>query len=55
MCLVNSVVHPYVENFVIIFVDDIFIYSENEEENVNHLVVVLRLQRDHQLHENLSK
>jgi len=33
MHLMNSVLHPYLDKFVILFIDDIFIYSKNEEEN----------------------
>jgi len=45
----------YLDKFVIVFMDDILVYSKNEEENVEHLVVVLRLLREHQLHAKLSK
>jgi len=51
----NSVLHPYLEKFVIVIIDDIFIYSKNEEENVKHLAAVLRLMREHQLYANFSK
>ena len=55
MCLMNSVLHPYLDNFVIVLIDDIMEYFKNEEENVEHLVVVLRLLREHQLYAKLSK
>jgi len=55
MCLMNIVLCPYLEKFVILFIDDIFIYSKNEEENVEHLATVLRLLRDHQLYANIKK
>ena len=55
MCLMNSVLCPYLDKFVIMFNDDILIYSKNEEENVKHLAAVLRLLREHQLYVNLSK
>lgn len=55
MCLMNSMLHTYLENFVILFIKDIFIYSKNEEDHVEHLAKILILIRDHQLYTNLSK
>lgn len=49
MCLMNSVLHPYLEKFVIVFIDDILVYSKNEEENAKNLEKMLRLLREHQL------
>ena len=37
MCLMNSVLHPYLDKFFIVFIDDILVYSKNEEEHVKHL------------------
>ena len=31
MCLINSVVHRYLDQFLIVFIDDILVYSKNEE------------------------
>ena len=42
MCLMNSVLHKYLDKFVIIFIDDILIYSKNEEEHKEHLKLVLQ-------------
>jgi len=55
MCLINSVLCPYLDNFVIVFIDDILVYSKNEEEHVEHLAVMLRLLRENQLYAKLSK
>eukprot|EP00253_Pinus_taeda_P018170 PITA_18170 len=55
MCLMNSVLYPYLDKFVFVFIDDILIYSKYEEEHIKHLVAVLRLLREHQLYAKLSK
>lgn len=55
MCLMNSVLHPYLDNFGIVFIDDILIYSNNEEEHAEHLEIVLRLLRENQFYAKLSK
>ena len=55
MCLMNSVLHPYLDKFVIVFIDRILVYSKNEEEHAEHLSTVLRLLRENQLYSKLSK
>jgi len=45
-CLMNSVLWHYMDNFVIVFIDDILIYSKNEEEHAKHLEIVLILLRE---------
>ena len=55
MCLMNSVLHPYLDKFVIVFIDDILVYFKNEEEHAKHLEVALRLLREHQLYAKLNK
>ena len=55
MCLVNSVFSRYLEKFVLVFLDDIIVYSKNEEEHAEHLRLTLQLLREHQLYAKLSK
>jgi len=55
MCLMNSDLCPYLENFEIVFIDNILIYSKNEEEQAEHLATMLRLLRENQLYAKLSK
>lgn len=47
MRLMHSVFHPYLDNFVLIFIDDILIYSKSAEEHREHLRMVLELLRKH--------
>ena len=55
MDLMHRVFHPYLDRFVVVFVDDILIYSETEEDHEDHLRVVLHTLRDHQLYAKFSK
>jgi len=55
MCLMNSVLCPYLDKFAIVFIGDNLIYSKNEEEHAENLATVLRLLREHQLYAKLSK
>ena len=43
------------DQFVVVFVDDILIYSKSEEEHEDHLRIVLQVLRDHQLYAKFSK
>ena len=54
MDLMHRVFQPYLDQFVVVFVDDILIYSQSEEDE-NHLRVILHLLRDHQLYAKFSK
>jgi hypothetical protein len=55
MCLMNGVFREYLDKFVIVFLDDILIYSKSEEENEQHLRMVLQILSEHQLYAKLSK
>ena len=55
MYLMNSVFMPKLDKFVVVFIDDILIYSRNEEAHANHLRVVLQRLRDHRLYAKFSK
>ena len=55
MNLMNNVFKQYLDLVVIIFVDDILIYSRNEEEYASHLRVVLQTLKDRQLFAKFSK
>ncbi|GKE46912.1 putative reverse transcriptase domain-containing protein [Tanacetum coccineum] len=55
MDLMNCVCKPYLDKFVIVFIDDILIYSCNEEEHANHLKIILELLRKEKLYAKFSK
>jgi hypothetical protein len=47
MNLMNSVFMDYLDKFVVVFIDDILIYSQSEEEHASHLRMVLQRLREH--------
>jgi hypothetical protein len=51
----NSLFMPELDKFVVVFIDDILIYSKNEEEHAKHLRIVLMRLREHQLYAKFSK
>ena len=55
MCLMNNVLHKYLDKFVVVFIDDILIYSKTKEEHEEHLKIVLQVLREHQLYAKFSK
>ena len=55
MDLMHRVFQPYLDQFVVVFVDDILIYSKFEEEPKGHMRIVLQILRDHQLYAKFSK
>ena len=55
MDLMNRVFKDYLDKFVIVFIDDILIYSCSEEEHERHLGLVLQRLREHQLYVKFKK
>nr|AAM93447.1 putative polyprotein [Oryza sativa Japonica Group]ABB46993.1 retrotransposon protein, putative, Ty3-gypsy subclass [Oryza sativa Japonica Group] len=55
MNLMNKVFMEYLDKFVVVFIDDILIYSQSEEDHQHHLRLVLGKLREHQLYAKLSK
>jgi len=55
MCLINDVLYPFIDSFVIVYLDDIPIFSSTWEEHVGHLKQVLETLRKHQLLANIKK
>ena len=55
MDLMNRVFKPYLDRFVIVFIDDILIYSKSQAEHKEHLRIVLQLLRENQLYAKLPK
>jgi DNA replication protein DnaC len=54
MCLMNVIFINYLDNFVIVFLDDILVYSKSSEEHEHHLILVFQVLREHQLYAKLS-
>jgi hypothetical protein len=55
MYLMNSVFMQELDKFVIVFIDDTLVYSENEKDHAEHLRIVLTRLRNHQLYAKFSK
>ncbi|GJR15312.1 putative reverse transcriptase domain-containing protein [Tanacetum coccineum] len=55
MDLMNKVCRPYLDKFVIVFINDILIYSKTQEEHVEHLRLVLGLLKKEKLYAKFSK
>ncbi|GJU82787.1 putative reverse transcriptase domain-containing protein [Tanacetum coccineum] len=53
--LINHVFKPYLDKFMIVFIDDILIYSRNKEEHTNHLRIILELLKKEKLYAKFSK
>ncbi|KAK9002134.1 hypothetical protein V6N11_024822 [Hibiscus sabdariffa] len=55
MDLMNRVFHEYLDQFVVVFIDDILVYSRTEEDHDRHLRLVLQTLSENQLYAKLSK
>ena len=55
MNLMHRVFQPYLDQFVVVFVDNILIYSQSEEEHEDHLRIVLQALKDQQLYVKFCK
>ncbi|KAL4377653.1 hypothetical protein GQ457_02G040050 [Hibiscus cannabinus] len=55
MDLMNRVFQPYLDQFVVVFIDDILVYSRSEAEHDDHLRIVLQTLKDNRLYAKLSK
>ncbi|KAK9045728.1 hypothetical protein V6N11_051636 [Hibiscus sabdariffa] len=55
MDLMNMIFKPYLDKFIVVFIDDILIYSRNKDEHVEHLWIVLQTLRDRQLFAKFAK
>src|SRR5436190_1877398 len=55
MDLMNKVYQPYLDEFVVVIIDDILIYSKTEEEHAKHLWIALQVLRDNKLYAKYFK
>ena len=55
MDFMNRVLKPYLDLFVIIFINDILIYSRNAKYHASHLGIVLQILKDKELYVKFSK
>ncbi|GAU43989.1 hypothetical protein TSUD_91680 [Trifolium subterraneum] len=55
MDYMNRIFQPYLDKFVVIFIDDILIYSKDPQEHAEHLRIVLNILREKQLYAKFSK
>jgi hypothetical protein len=53
--LMNYIFMDYLDKFVVVYLDNILVYSKNEEEHAEHLRLVLEKLREHQLYAKFSK
>ena len=55
MCMMNNIFSKYLDKFVLVFIDNILVYSKSKEEHEEHLHIVHRVLREHQLYSKFTK
>ena len=55
MDLMNRVFRPYVDQFVVVFIDDILVYSKDSQEHEQHMRIVMETSRKKKLYSKLNK
>ena len=55
MTMMNNIFMEFLDKFVVVFIDDILVYSKNEEEHEGHLRQILEKLREHKLYAKFSK
>ncbi|MCO5598502.1 hypothetical protein L7F22_052599 [Adiantum nelumboides] len=55
MCLMNNIFHDHLDEFILVFLDDIFVYSKSDCEHEIHLRKTLQILREHKLYAKMSK
>ena len=55
MDMMNRVFKPYIDKFVVVFIDDILIYSKDRKEHEEHLRIMLEILKEQQLYAKLKK
>ena len=53
--LMNNIFRPHLDKFVLVYLDDILIYSKTREDHLKHLRTILQILKEHQLYGKLSK
>lgn len=51
----NRIFHPYWDQFIVVFFDDILVYSKSDEDRVGHLCIVVQVLHENKLYAKLSK
>lgn len=51
----NRIFHPYYGQFIVVFIDDILVYSKSDEDHARHLRTILQVLKDKKLYAKLSK